>query len=181
MRNGTSGPSRPLRRESRHGARLAARPYYWPTPTAGWDDVGPGRLINMTEPVRPPPYPLTAMEPSWFEQLCWRLLLIDHPTVRFIENPDGGVDAILPSEDGTSWVGAWQAKRYTGHVKWGECEFSYDSAIANYNVLHLTFCFARDLTGAQERTFVKRLGQRRKGVLCDWVGRGTLHQGLTAS
>jgi hypothetical protein len=135
----------------------------------------------MTEPVRPPTYPLTAMEPSWFEQLCWRLLLIDHPTVRFIENPDGGVDAILPSEDGTSWVRAWQAKRYTGHVKWGECEFSYDSAIANYNVLHLTFCFARDLTGAQERTFVKRLGQRRKGVLCDWVGRGTLHQGLTAS
>jgi hypothetical protein len=133
----------------------------------------------MTEPVRPPIYQLTEMEPSWFEQLCWRLLWIEHPTVRFIENPDGGVDAILPSEDGTRWVRAWQAKRYTGHVKWGECEASYDAAIANYKVLHLTFCFARDLTGAQERTFVKRLGQRRKGVLCDWIGRMQLHKGLT--
>jgi hypothetical protein len=133
----------------------------------------------MTEPVRPPSYPLTEMEPSWFEQLCWRLLLIQHPTVRFIENPDGGVDAILLSEDGTRWVRAWQAKRHTDHVKWGECEASYDAAISNYEIPHLTFCFARDLTGAQERTFVKRLGQRRKGVLCDWVGRIQLHTWLT--
>ena len=133
----------------------------------------------MTEPVRPPTYPLTEMEPSWFEQLCWRLLLIEHPAARFIENPDGGVDAILPREDGTRWVRAWQAKRYAGHVKWGECEASYDDAVENYKVPHLTFCFARDLTGGQERTFVKRLGQRRKGVLCDWVGRGQLHRGLT--
>lgn len=133
----------------------------------------------MPQPVRPPTYPLTEMEPSWFEQLCWRLLLIEFPGVRFIENPDGGVDAVLTSPDGTEWVRAWQAKRFTGHVKWGECENSYDAALANYGVPHLTFCFARDLTGPQAQTFMKRLGRRAPGVLCDWIGRGQLHRLLT--
>ena len=135
--------------------------------------------MTTVPPLGPVSYALGSLTPTNFERLCWRLVRLQHPEAQFLDNPDGGVDTLLPAEDGTQYVRAWQAKRYTGSVQWAKCRESLDRAVATYKVPHVTFCFARNLTGPQEKKFQTELAIRHRGVKVDWLGFDELHALLT--
>jgi len=82
----------------------------------------------------------------------------------------------LPIPNGGGWHRAWQYKRFaSSKVNWRQCEESFDHAVDNYGVGHVTFCFPHDLTGGPEIEFERRFAQRRQGVRADWWGMTELH------
>ena len=98
-----------------------------------------------------------------FQQLCHRLVLLEHPTTTSTDNPDSGADSLLPNPK-EGWDEAWQAKRYGGTIYWSKCKDSLDRAVATYEIEKMTFCFPRNLTQGQHRKFNHELVSRHDGV-----------------
>ncbi len=119
------------------------------------------------------------LSPDEFELLCFYVVAIEYTDAVHVRNPDGGADTALPRED-CSWARCWQSKRFTQQIKWPQCVASLDAAVANYEMPHYTFCFARDLTLGQERLFKKHLVGRHPGVVVDHWGASKL-EGLLFS
>lgn len=115
-------------------------------------------------------YDLKGQSYGDFELMCFRLIRLDYPKV---EKPhdvsDGGADALLAEPGG--YARAWQAKHFPGSINWTECRKSFESALANYEPKQYTFCFPRNLTKAELRTFDKHFRQADNHVLVDyWNG-----------
>jgi len=98
-----------------------------------------------------------------FQQMCHRLVLLEHPGAVSTDNPDSGADSLLPNpKDG--WDEGWQAKRYGGTIYWSKCKDSLDRAVATYGIDKMTFCFPRNLTQGQHKKFNLELVGRHEGV-----------------
>lgn len=87
-----------------------------------------------------------------FEEICYLIVQLEHRNAFSTANPDKGADVLLRGAEGT-YLRAWQAKRYTGQIRWGKCRDSLARARAEWDPDHYTFCFARDLTAGQLKKF----------------------------
>jgi hypothetical protein len=122
---------------------------------------------SLAQPLGPRRLDLTALSPDDFELLCAWVVAISHPDAMHVANPDGGADTALRRDEG-GWQRCWQAKRFTGSIKWPQCKESLDDAVKTYDgITHYTFCFARNLTVNQEKLFEKHLIGRCPGVKVD--------------
>lgn len=136
---------------------------------ARWSRSGVTALNRFTiggmgeKPLGPRDLDLAAMTDEDFQQLCHRLVLLEHPEAVSTDNPDGGADSLLPDGDG-GWTESWQAKRYGGTIYWSKCKDSLDSAVENYEIAKMTFCFPRNLTKNQLKKFSAELVGRHQGV-----------------
>lgn len=80
------------------------------------------------------------------------------------------MDARLPDPHGNTLRG-WQAKRYTGQINWEECRTSVSRALAFWRPPRITFCFPRDLSGGEQKSFRAELIERFPEVRLDfWPG-----------
>ena len=114
-----------------------------------------------------------------FEELCFQLARIEFPGVERLAPPDFGLDFVLRDE---GRVGrGWQAKRYTEQISWPACRDSLDRAREQHEARRVTFCFARDLTGPQQKLFEKHLRSRHSDVAVDYWGRSELTARLSGS
>ena len=107
-----------------------------------------------TAPIGPREFAFERLSPKQFEFLCQLLIKNEFPEAVGTEDPDGGADMVLAGSD-SSWERAWQVKRFTGTVRWAQCRASLTEAIATYQITRMTFCFARDLTLGQLRSWVR--------------------------
>ena len=115
------------------------------------------------KPLGPRDLDLAAMTDEDFQQMCHRLVLLEHPAAVSTDNPDSGADSLLPNpKDG--WEEAWQVKRYGGTIYWSKCKDSLDRAIGTYEIDKMTFCFPRNLTKGQHKKFNQELVSRHDGV-----------------
>lgn len=132
--------------------------------------------MSSESPLGPRRLDFSELEPEHFETFCHRLVRATHPRARRLRPPDRGADSLLPTPAGQGWIRAWQYKRFASSgINWRQCEKSYDDAVDNYGVRHITFCFPQDLTGGRELEFERRFGARREGVSADWWGMTELH------
>jgi hypothetical protein len=138
-------------------------------------------LVNGEQPLGPRRLDFGALSDDDFEVLCYLVVLLEFPDAVRLRAPDLGADSALPASTGRDYVRCWQAKRFTGHIGWGQCLESLDRAVANYGMPHYTFCFARDLTGGQEQSFKQRLGGRHTGVTVDYWAASRLLGALLTS
>lgn len=96
-------------------------------------------------PLGPREFDFAQLSPKQFEFLCQLVVKTEFPDAIGTGDPDGGADSLLAAPDG-SWERGWQAKRFTGQIRWSQCRASVNDAIAEYQIKHMTFCFARQLT-----------------------------------
>ncbi len=98
-------------------------------------------------------YDLSGMPDVEFERLCYRLIRLDHAeVVKPAESSDGGVDALLSDPDG-GYLRGWQSKHFPGRMRWDQCVASFQEAQKTYQVDRYTFCFPRNLTKVEQKTF----------------------------
>lgn len=111
------------------------------------------------------------MPDEQFELLCYRLIRLEHPEVeKPSESNDGGVDALLPKAGG-GYERAWQAKHYPDAIRWDKCKKSFAAAKDNFAPEHYTFCFPRNLTKGEQKTFDKHFRGDRVAIPVDyWNG-----------
>jgi hypothetical protein len=133
------------------------------------------------KPLGPRRLDFGALTDDDFEVLCYLVVLLEFPDAVRLRAPDLGADSALPGGDDRKYARCWQSKCFTGHVHWGQCVDSLEAAADHYEMPHYTFCFARDLTGGQEKAFKKRLVGRRRGVKVDWWGASRLLGALLGS
>jgi hypothetical protein len=103
-------------------------------------------------PLGPREFDFTQLSPKHFEFLCQLLVKTEFRDAIGTADPDGGADALLTNANG-AWERAWQAKRFTRQIRWPQCRASLDEAIAEYQIRHMTFCFARQLTVSRLRAW----------------------------
>jgi hypothetical protein len=66
---------------------------------------------------------------------------------------------------------AWQAKHYPDSIRWDKCKISLADAIKNYEPDAYTFCFPRDLSGTEQKTFDKHFRNAQISIPVDfWNG-----------
>jgi hypothetical protein len=133
------------------------------------------------QPLGPRRLDFTVLNDDDFELLCYLVVLLEFPEAIRLRAPDCGADSALPEGATRTYARCWQAKRFTGHIRWGQCEGSLDTAVPAYGMPHYTFCFARDLTGGQERLFKQRLVGRHEGVTVDYWGAARITGALLGS
>ena len=133
------------------------------------------------QPLGPRRLDLALLSDDDFELLCYLVVLLDFPDAVRLRAPDLGADSALPGDPSRTYARCWQAKRFTGHVHWRQCCDSLDAAVSAYEMPRYTFCFARDLTGGQERVFKERLVGRHVGVTVDYWGASRLIGALLGS
>lgn len=132
-------------------------------------------------PLGPRRLDFTILRDEDFELLCYLVVLLDFSDAVRLRAPDRGADSALPEGAIRRYARCWQAKRFTGHIHWGQCRESLDAAVSAYEMPHYTFCFARDLTGGQESLFKQRLVGRHEGVNVDYWGASLLTGSLLGS
>jgi hypothetical protein len=116
-----------------------------------------------------------------FEELCFLVVLLEHPEAIRLRAPDNGADAALPEGANRRYTRCWQAKRFGNQIQWHQCRHSLDTALGAYAPRRYTFCFANDLTGKQEERFNHHLAARHPGVTVDWWGASKLTATLIAT
>lgn len=137
--------------------------------------------MSSLEPLGPQRLNFEGLHDEDFEELVYLVILLNDPEAVRVRAPDFGADAALPNDAG-GYARCWQAKRFTGSIAWGQCEESLDRAVEHYpGITHYTFCFARDLTGKQEKLFEAHLRARHKGVKVEWWGASRLTKFLLDS
>src|SRR5947209_9087071 len=107
-------------------------------------------------PVKGPrTYDLLGMSDTHFEQMCGRLIRLEHPSAAKPTNTgDGGADMVMPWR-GSTYDHCWQAKHFTKDIKWEQCKKSLARAKTAWKPRHYTFCFPRELTFKEQETFDK--------------------------
>jgi hypothetical protein len=122
-------------------------------------------------------YPLDSLGPDNFEALAFLLARADSPEVVPVRNKDFGLDARLPDNRGRTLRG-WQAKRFRGPIQWGKCRESVDRAMAFWRPPRITFCFANDLSAAEQKKFQTELVDHFPEVRLDFWGKSELQRRL---
>lgn len=130
-------------------------------------------------PITPDRFRFGEQSDDDFDELTYRLILLEHPRAVKMAAPDGGLDTLLPLPGRDGYERGWQAKRYTGNISWSKCKESLDRAVDGYAIKQLTFCFARNLTVNHEKLFVKHLVGRHAGVTVDYLNASALTARLT--
>jgi len=133
------------------------------------------------EPLGPRKLDFGQLTAEDFELLCFLILTTKHKEARRPRAQDAGADALLPDSSGIGYSRCWQFKRFTQNISWPSCIDSLDRAVERYKMPHYTFCFARDLTGNQERFFLEKLAGRHKGVKVDYWSHSQLLATLITS
>lgn len=133
------------------------------------------------QPLGPRRLNLGALTDEDFEEVCFLVVRLEFPEAIKLDNPDGGADSALPSEDRATYLRCWQAKRYTEHIRWGHCKDSLDRAVVRWRMSRYTFCFARNLTEGQEKKFQTDLVGRHAGVRVDYWSHSRLESALLTS
>ncbi|HVQ57671.1 MAG TPA: hypothetical protein VMS60_02075 [Solirubrobacterales bacterium] len=110
----------------------------------------------------PQEYPLETLDDGEFEALVFLLARVDDQTVVPIRNQDRGLDVRLPDRYQRTRRG-WQAKRFEkGKIHWAQCRESVEAAVAFWRPPRITFVFAHELSGGEQKKFrtelVERLG-----------------------
>jgi hypothetical protein len=116
-------------------------------------------------------YDLLAMSDQDFETMVARLIKLEQPNAFKPANVrDGGADMVLP--DGTGgYSRCWQSKHYPDQIHWSKCDKSLAAAEAEWNPRHYTFCFPRELTVTEQKTFDKHFrGDGAKLRVDHWNG-----------
>jgi hypothetical protein len=137
--------------------------------------------MAIERPLGPRHLDFGALTDDDFEVFCYLVVLLEFPDAVRLRAPDLGADSALPAGAARAYKRCWQAKRFTGHVHWGQCVDSLDAAADHYKMPHYTFCVARDLTGGQEKEFKKRLVGRHRGVKVDYWAASRLLSALLGS
>jgi hypothetical protein len=130
-------------------------------------------------PITPDRFRFAEQSDDDFDELTYRLIMLEHPRAVKMAAPDGGLDTLLPLPGRDGYSRGWQAKRYTGNISWSKCKESLDRAVEQYGIEQLTFCFARNLTVNHEKLFVKHLVGRHAGVTVDYLNASALTARLT--
>jgi hypothetical protein len=115
----------------------------------------------------PVKYPLDELTPDQFESLVFLLARTTDPRVVPVRAKDRGLDARLPDPHGRTLHG-WQAKRFTDGIHWAQCRESITRAIAFWRPPRITFCFAHDLSAAEQESFRTELSIRFRQVRLDF-------------
>jgi hypothetical protein len=132
------------------------------------------------KPRGPTEYDLKAQPPADFERMCFRLIRLQFSAVeKPHDTSDGGADALLAKDGG--YARAWQAKHYSGEISWAECKASFESAVKNYRPDEYTFCFPRNLTSNQQKTFDRHFRQTDNPVKVNYWSADELQARLTES
>lgn len=136
--------------------------------------------MNAKPPLGPRRFDFDLLSDNDFELLVYLVVLLEHADAIRLRAPDYGADAALPIADG-SYERCWQSKRFTKQVSWPQCKGSLDAAVGAYAMPRYTFCFARDLTGPQQKLFTQHLVARHQGISVDWWGASKLTSYLLGS
>ncbi len=118
-------------------------------------------------PKGPTEYPLGGLTPDQFEALVFLLARDEFPEVVRIRAKDRGLDARRPDPSGATLRG-WQAKRFTGDIKWDQCEESVRRALAFWRPPRLTFAFPKVLSAKEQDDFRTRLIEKFPHLNLDW-------------
>lgn len=132
------------------------------------DERHHSELIPARGPLR---HDLEGMPSADFERLCYRLVRLEHSEIeKPAESADGGADALLP-KNGGGYARAWQIKHYPNKIHWEECKKSYAVARENFEPERYTFCFPRNLTKTEQKTFDKHFRGENAAIPVDyWSG-----------
>lgn len=132
-------------------------------------------------PRGPVEYDLLRMHDEDFEAMCHRLVRLEFPAAeKPAKSGDGGADILLPKSGG-GFERAWQSKHYPKQIRWAECQKSFDDAVRNYNPESYVFCFPRDLSGKEIRTFNSRFRNGQVRVSVSYWGKSEILARLTES
>jgi hypothetical protein len=118
-------------------------------------------------PKGPTEYPLGGLTPDQFEALVFLIARDEFPEVVRIRAKDRGLDARRPDPSGATLRG-WQAKRFTGDIKWDQCEESVRRALAFWRPPRLTFAFPKILSAKEQDDFRTRLIEKFPHQHLDW-------------
>ena len=122
------------------------------------------------DPIGPDEYDLGRLTPGRFESLTFLLARTTDLRVVPVRDHDHGLDARLPGPRGQTLHG-WQAKRFTGPISWAQCRESVTRAVAFWRPPRITFCFPRDLSANEQRSFQTELVDHFPVVRIDfWPG-----------
>lgn len=138
-------------------------------------------MADAEQPLGPRRLDFGALSDDDFELLCYLVVLLEFPDSVRLRAPERGADSALPGGETRNYARCWQAKRFTGHIHWRQCLDSLNAAVDAYQMPRYTFCFARDLTGGQERQFKQRVVGRHAGVAVDYWGASRLLGALLGS
>lgn len=127
------------------------------------------------EPQGPTEYNLGRLDPRQFESLVFLLAQSVDPKVVPVRPHDHGLDARLPDVRGRT-VRGWQAKRFTGAINWVECTTSIRRAKTFWRPPHITFCFPKDLSAAEQEQFRTKLVDSFPEVRLDFWSGGELQR-----
>lgn len=134
----------------------------------------------MNEPKRLPPrgprdYDLERLQDEQFERLCARLILLEYPSAfKPANTADGGADMVLPGP-GASYERCWQAKHYPDAIHWNKCKQSLATAKKRWGPREYTFCFPRELTEKEQKTFDRHFRSPEEEVEVNhWNGEAVL-------
>ena len=146
--------------------------------------IGPERRLSAWGLTAMPPtarapveYPLDSLGPDEFEALAFLLARAESPEVVPVRNKDFGLDARLPDSRGRTLRG-WQAKRFRGPIQWAKCRESVNRAMAFWRPPRITFCFANDLSAAEQKKFQTELVDHFPEVRLDFWGKSELQRRL---
>jgi hypothetical protein len=116
-------------------------------------------------------YDLVEMPDEEFESMCARLIRLEFPAAfKPADTFDGGADMALANDDG-GYIRCWQSKRFRSNVPWTKCKKSFAAACTNWNPEHYTFCFPRELTIGEQKTFDKHFRRPATDIKVDyWNG-----------
>ncbi|MFN8159953.1 MAG: hypothetical protein U0R52_02755 [Solirubrobacterales bacterium] len=134
---------------------------------------------NGEEPLGPRKFDFESLNEDDFEAMCHEIVRLEFREVAKTDRPDGGADSLLPKKD-KGWERGWQAKRFTGHIYWGQCKEALDRLVGTYKVDRVTFCFAKNLTKNQQIKFDSDLKGRHRGVQVDFLDRAALSARLNS-
>ncbi len=133
--------------------------------SCGYGSGGPHRGLRST------------WDPRVFEQLVHALTKAEHPAARHPKAPEHGADVVV--QDGQRTTLVVQAKHYSGrHIKWTQCEHSFDRAVAFWRPEEARFAFPFQMSGRQLKTFNERLVGRDPGVKVVPYDITDIHRGL---
>lgn len=101
-------------------------------------------------------YDLVGMPDEDFEAMNARLIRLEFPkAVKPANTRDGGADMVLPRAGG-GYDRCWQSKHFPNAINWTKCKESLAAAKENWKgIAEYTFCFPRELTNAEQKTFDK--------------------------